>query len=251
MNQLDMKGRHAVITGGASGIGFAIAQRMLASGAGVILWDRDAAALKTATASLGASSHDAVHDVMVDVTNQASVQSAVQQTLKFGNIDILVNSAGITGPNVKLWDYPVADWEQVMSINLNGVFLCCREVVPHMRARNYGRIVNIASVAGKDGNPNASAYSASKAAVMALTKSLGKELADTGVRVNCVTPAAVKTAMFDQMTPEHIAFMLSKIPMARFGTVEEIAAMVSWLCTEDCSFSTGAVFDLSGGRSTY
>ena len=247
MNQLDLKGRHAVITGGASGIGFAIAQRMLASGASVTLWDRDEAALKTATASLGVASKG----VSVDVTNQASVHSAVQQTLKFGNIDMLVNSAGITGPNVKLWDYPVADWEQVMAINLNGVFLCCREVVPHMRTRNYGRIVNIASVAGKDGNPNASAYSASKAAVIALTKSLGKELADTGVRVNCVTPAAVKTAMFDQMTPEHIAFMLSKIPMARFGTVEEIAAMVSWLCTEDCSFSTGAVFDLSGGRSTY
>ena len=247
MNQLDLKGRHAVITGGASGIGFAIAQRMLASGASVTLWDRDEAALKTATASLGVASKG----VSVDVTNQASVHSAVQQTLKFGNIDMLVTSAGITGPNVKLWDYPVADWEQVMAINLNGVFLCCREVVPHMRTRNYGRIVNIASVAGKDGNPNASAYSASKAAVIALTKSLGKELADTGVRVNCVTPAAVKTAMFDQMTPEHIAFMLSKIPMARFGTVEEIAAMVSWLCTEDCSFSTGAVFDLSGGRSTY
>ena len=247
MNQLDMKGRHAVITGGASGIGFAIAQRMLASGASVTLWDHDEAALKTATASLGASSHG----VSVDVTNQASVQSAVQQTLKFGNIDILVNSAGITGPNVKLWDYPLADWEQVMAINLNGVFLCCREVVPHMRTRNYGRIVNIASVAGKDGNPNASAYSASKAAVIALTKSLGKELADTGVRVNCVTPAAVKTAMFDQMTPEHIAFMLSKIPMARFGTVDEVAAMVTWLSTVECSFSTGAVFDLSGGRSTY
>ena len=247
MNQLDLKGRHAVITGGASGIGFAIAQRMLASGASVTLWDRDEAALKTATANLGTASKG----VSADVTNQASVQSAVQQTLKFGNIDILVNSAGITGPNVKLWDYPVADWEQVMAINLNGVFLCCREVVPHMRTRNYGRIVNIASVAGKDGNPNASAYSASKAAVIALTKSLGKELADTGVRVNCVTPAAVKTAIFDQMTPEHIAFMLSKIPMARFGSVEEIAAMVSWLCTEDCSFSTGAVFDLSGGRSTY
>ena len=247
MNQLDMKGRHAVITGGGSGIGFSIAQRMLASGASVTLWDRDDAALKTATASLGAASKG----VSVDVTHQASVQSAVQQTLKFGDIDILVNSAGITGPNVKLWDYPLADWEQVMAINLNGVFLCCREVVPHMRGRNYGRIVNIASVAGKDGNPNASAYSASKAAVIALTKSLGKELADTGVRVNCVTPAAVKTAMFDQMTPEHIAFMLSKIPMARFGSVEEVAAMVAWLSTEDCSFSTGAVFDLSGGRSTY
>ena len=251
MNQLDLKGRHAVITGGASGIGFAIAQRMLASGASVTLWDRDDAAMKTATTSLGALSPDAVRAVSVDVTHQGSVQSAVQQTLKLGNIDILVNSAGITGPNVKLWDYSLADWEQVMGINLNGVFLCCREVVPHMRTRNCGRVVNIASVAGKEGNPNASAYSASKAAVIALTKSLGKEMADTGVRVNCVTPAAVKTAMFDQMTPEHIAFMLSKIPMARFGTVEEIAAMVTWLCTEECSFSTGAVFDLSGGRSTY
>ncbi len=247
MNQLDLKGRHAVITGGASGIGFAIAQRMLASGGSVTLWDRDETTLATATASLGVASHG----VAVNVTNQASVQSAVQQTLKFGNIDILVNSAGITGPNMKLWDYPLAEWEQVMAINLNGVFLCCREVVPHMRERNYGRIVNIASVAGKDGNPNASAYSASKAAVIALTKSLGKELADTGVRVNCVTPAAVKTAMFDQMSAEHIAFMLSKIPMARFGTVEEVAAMVSWLSSEECSFSTGAVFDLSGGRSTY
>jgi 3-oxoacyl-[acyl-carrier protein] reductase len=247
MNQLDLKGRHAVITGGASGIGFAIAQRLIASGGKVSLWDRNEAALQAATAALGAASNA----VQVDVTAQASVQAAVLQTLKFGDIDCLVNSAGITGPNGKLWDYPVADWEQVMSINVNGVFLCCREVVPHMRTRNYGRIVNIASVAGKEGNPNASAYSASKAAVIALTKSLGKELADTGVRVNCVTPAAVKTAMFDQMTQQHIDFMLSKIPMARFGTVEEIAAMVGWLCTEECSFSTGAVFDLSGGRSTY
>ena len=166
-------------------------------------------------------------------------------------IDALVNSAGITGPNVKLWDYPVDDWRQVMEVNINGVFLCCREGVGPRRKQGYGRIVNIASVAGKEGNPNASAYSASKAAVIGITKSLGKELADTGIRVNCVTPAAVKTAIFDQMTPEHIAFMLSKIPMGRFGTVEEVAAMVGWLCTEDCSFSTGAVFDLSGGRSTY
>ena len=247
MNQLDLKGRHAVITGGASGIGFAIAQRVLASGGQVTLWDRNEAALQAATAALGA----AAKAVAVEVTAQASVKSAVQQTLQNGNIDILVNSAGITGPNAKLWDYPLADWEQVMAINVNGLFLCCREVVPHMREKNYGRVVNIASVAGKEGNPNASAYSASKAAVIALTKSLGKELADTGVRVNCVTPAAVKTAMFDQMSQQHIDFMLSKIPMARFGTVEEIASMVAWLCTEDCSFSTGAVFDLSGGRSTY
>ncbi len=185
----------------------------------------------------------------MDVAQQPSVAAAVQATLQqAGRIDALVNSAGITGPNTKVWDYPVDAWRQVMDVNLTGLFICCREVVPHMRERNYGRIVNIASVAGKDGNPNASAYSASKAGVMALTKSLGKELADTGVRVNCVTPAAVKTAIFDQMTPEHIAFMLSKIPMGRFGTPDEVAALVGWLCTEDCSFSTGAVFDLSGGR---
>jgi 3-oxoacyl-[acyl-carrier protein] reductase len=168
-----------------------------------------------------------------------------------GRIDALVNGAGITGPNTKLWDYPVDAWREVMEVNLTGLFICCREVVGQMRTQGWGRIVNIASVAGKDGNPNASAYSASKAGVIALTKSLGKELADTGIRVNCVTPAAVKTAIFDQMTSEHIAFMLSKIPMGRFGTVEEVAAMVAWLCTEDCSFSTGATFDLSGGRSTY
>lgn len=248
MNQLDMQGRHAVITGGATGLGYAIAQRMLASGASVTLWDRDASALSKACAELGSQAHG----VTMDVGEHASVVAAVSQTLKQSPaIDALVNCAGITGPNTKVWSYPVADWQQVMQVNLNGLFYCCREVTPHMRERNYGRIVNIASVAGKDGNPNASAYSASKAAVMALTKSLGKELADTGVRVNCVTPAAVKTAIFDQMTPEHIAFMLSKIPMGRFGTPEEVASMVSWLCTEDCSFSTGAVFDLSGGRSTY
>ena len=248
MNQLDMKGRHAVITGGATGLGYAIAQRMLASGASVTLWDRDAQALTKACAELGSQAHG----VTVDVAEHASVVAAVRQTLTQSPAsDALVNCAGITGPNTKVWSYPVTDWQQVMQVNLNGLFYCCREITPHMRERNYGRIVNIASVAGKDGNPNASAYSASKAAVMALTKSLGKELADTGIRVNCVTPAAVKTAIFDQMTPEHIAFMLSKIPMGRFGTPEEVAAMVSWLCTEDCSFSTGAVFDLSGGRSTY
>jgi 3-oxoacyl-[acyl-carrier protein] reductase len=180
------------------------------------------------------------------------VQAAVAATRKArAQVHALINSAGITGPNTKVWDYPVDGWRQVMDVNLNGLFYCCREVVPWMREHNHGRIVNIASVAGKDGNPNASAYSASKAAVIGLTKSLGKELADSGIRVNCVTPAAVKTAIFDQMTPEHIQFMLSKIPMGRFGTPEEIAAMVTWLCTDECSFSTGAVFDLSGGRSTY
>ena len=248
MNQLDFKGRHAVITGAATGLGYAIAQRLIQSGGSVTIWDRDEAAANKAAAELGAQASA----VAVDVSQHASVQAAVAATLRMApRVDALVNSAGVTGPNVKLWDYPVDAWQQVMDVNLNGLFLCCREWAPHMRANNYGRIVNIASVAGKDGNPNASAYSASKAAVMALTKSLGKELADTGVRVNCVTPAAVKTAIFDQMTPEHIAFMLSKIPMGRFGTPEEVAGMVGWLCTEECSFSTGAVFDLSGGRSTY
>ena len=248
MNQLDFQGRHAVITGGATGLGYAIAQRLITSGGSVTLWDRDDVAAKKAATALGAKASA----VAVDVSQHASVQAAVKATLLIApRVDALVNSAGVTGPNVKLWDYPVDEWRQVMDVNLNGVFLCCREWAPHLRANNYGRIVNIASVAGKDGNPNASAYSASKAAVIALTKSLGKELADTGVRVNCVTPAAVKTAIFDQMTPEHIAFMLSKIPMGRFGTPEEVAAMVGWLCSEECSFSTGAVFDLSGGRSTY
>ncbi len=248
MNQLDFNGRHAVITGGATGLGYAIAQRLLASGGSVTLWDRDEAGAKQAAGTLGAKASA----VKVDVADHSSVQAAVKATLGHSaSIDALVNSAGITGPNTKVWDYPVDEWRQVMEVNLNGLFYCCREVVPVMRAAGYGRIVNIASVAGKDGNPNASAYSASKAAVMALTKSLGKELADTGVRVNCVTPAAVKTAIFDQMTEQHIQFMLSKIPMGRFGTPEEVAALVGWLCTEDCSFSTGAVFDLSGGRSTY
>jgi len=245
MNQLDMKGRHAVITGGAAGLGFAIAQRMLASGATVTLWDRDEVALAGAAKALGAG----VQTVQVDVTRHDSVVQAVAQTAP--KVDALVNSAGITGPNTPLVNYPVDAWNQVMQVNINGIFHCCRESVPLMQQADYGRIVNIASVAGKDGNPNASAYSTSKAAVIGLTKSLGKELAYTGIRVNCVTPAAVKTAIFDQMTPEHIQFMLSKIPMGRFGMPEEIAAMVAWLCTEDCSFSTGAVFDLSGGRATY
>jgi 3-oxoacyl-[acyl-carrier protein] reductase len=248
MNQLDFKGRHAVVTGGATGLGYAIAQRLVNSGGSVSLWDRDEAAAKQAAITLGAKANA----VGVDVAAHESVQRAVQATLKHGGrIDALVNSAGITGPNTKVWEYPVDAWRQVMDVNLTGLFLCCREIVPVMQGAGYGRIVNIASVAGKDGNPNASAYSASKAGVIALTKSLGKELADTGVRVNCVTPAAVKTAIFDQMTEQHIQFMLSKIPMGRFGTPDEIASMVAWLCTEECSFSTGAVFDLSGGRSTY
>jgi len=248
MNQLDFQGRHAVVTGGAAGLGYAIAQRLIASGGSVSIWDRDLAQGRQAAERLGASATF----VQVDVTDETSVREARESTLRRAQrIDALVNSAGITGPNTKVWEYPVDAWKQVIDVNLHGLFLCCREVVPAMRQAGYGRIVNIASVAGKDGNPNASAYSASKAAVIALTKSLGKELADTGVRVNCVTPAAVKTAIFDQMTEAHIQFMLSKIPMGRFGMPEEIAAMVGWLCTEECSFSTGAVFDLSGGRSTY
>jgi 2-dehydro-3-deoxy-L-rhamnonate dehydrogenase (NAD+) len=248
MNQLDFQGRHAIVTGGAAGLGFAIAQRLVASGGSVAVWDRDLAAGRAAAERLGAG----CSFVQVDVTDETSVRDALQSTVRRSQrVDALVNSAGITGPNTKVWEYPVDAWRQVIEVNLTGLFLCCREVVPVMRQAGYGRIVNIASVAGKDGNPNASAYSASKAAVIALTKSLGKELADTEVRVNCVTPAAVKTAIFDQMTEAHIQFMLSKIPMGRFGTPEEIASLVGWLCTEDCSFSTGAVFDLSGGRSTY
>ncbi len=248
MNQLDMKGRAAVVTGGAAGIGLAIATRLAASGARVCLWDRDRAALETASQALGAGHQG----FALDVASEKEVAAATDATLKaLGRIDILVCSAGITGPNATLIDYPLADWQQVMDINLTGVFLCNRAIAAKMRDADYGRIVNIASIAGKEGNPNASAYSVSKAGVIALTKSLGKELARTGVRVNCVTPAAVRTGMFGQMTQAHIDFMLSKIPLGRFGTIEEIAAMVAWLCTDECSFSTGAVFDLSGGRAVY
>ena len=248
MNQLDMKGRTAVVTGGAAGIGLAIAQRLVKSGARVSLWDRDDKALAQGAKALGGD----VHMTKVDVSQEASVATALADTLKHSpKIDALVCSAGITGPNMTVADYPLAEWKQVLDINLTGVFLCNRALLPHMAKNDYGRIVNIASIAGKEGNPNASAYSASKAGVISLTKSLGKEVAKTGIRVNCVTPAAVKTGMFSQMTQAHIDFMLSKIPMGRFGQVEEIAALVAWLCTEDCSFSTGAVFDLSGGRAVY
>ncbi len=246
MNRLDLDGRNAVVTGGASGLGLAIAERLAASGARIVIWDIDGAAAQAAAKKLGGSA------VVADVSDPAAVTSAVKGTLAVvPTIDVLVNNAGITGPNARLWEYPVEGWQKVFAVNVEGTFHCCRAVVPLMRERNYGRIVNIASVAGKDGNPNASAYSASKAAVIGLTKSLGKELADTAIRVNCVTPAAVRTPLFAQMTQSHIDYMLSKIPLGRFGEPQEIAALVAWLASEECSFSTGAVFDLSGGRSTY
>ncbi len=234
MNQLDFKGRTAIVTGGLQGIGAAIARRLEGSGATVRVWDL------------------AAKKDPVDVSDAAAVERATAKALaELGQIDVLVNNAGIAGLNAPTAEYPVEEWERVLRVNLTSQFLCCRALAPHMVKRKYGRIVNIASIAGKEGNPNAVAYSASKAGVIALTKSLGKELAQTGVLVNCVTPAAAKTAIFDQMTEEHIKYMLSKIPMNRFVTVDEIAALVCWLASEDCSFSTGAVFDISGGRATY
>jgi 2-dehydro-3-deoxy-L-rhamnonate dehydrogenase (NAD+) len=240
-------GRVAVVTGGASGIGEAIAARLSGEGARVSIWDRDEAALAPARASCRAA-----HGLVVDVTDAEAVERAAKATAEaLGRIDILVTSAGITGPNAPVWDYPIDEWRRVFDVDVHGVFHCCRAVVKHMQQNDYGRIVNIASVAGKEGNPNAAAYSAAKAAVIGLTKSLGKELAVSGIRVNCVTPAAVATPIFSQMTEAQIAYMKSKIPMGRFGTVEEVAALVCWLASEECSFSTGAVFDVSGGRATY
>lgn len=250
MNQLDLKNRVMVVTGGARGLGYAVAQRALRSGAAVALWDIDAERLERARSELSELGNVSV--VEVELTDEASVEAAAQQTVKtHGAIHALVNSAGITGGNGLTWELPVDVWRRVIEVNLIGSYLTCRAVVPRMIEQGYGRIVNIASVAGKEGNPNASHYSASKAGVIGLTKSLGKELATKGVLVNAVTPAAAKTEIFDSMSQQHIDYMLAKIPMNRFLMPDEAASMIVWLTTEDCAFSTGSVFDLSGGRATY
>ncbi len=250
MNKIDLEGRVTVVTGAAQGIGQAIAAGELEAGAKVAIWDLDGELTAKTAAELGAEGEVAA--VPVDVTDYAAVEAAVAATIEqLGKIDILVNNAGIAGPNHPLWEYPIEAWNKVIDLDLNGVFHCCRAVVPAMRAQKYGRIVNIASIAGKEGNPRASAYAAAKAGVIGLTKALGKELVDDGVIVNCVTPAAARTRIFDQIEDDFIQFMLSKIPMGRFVQVEEVAALVAWLSSEDCSFTTGGVFDISGGRATY
>lgn len=250
MNQIDLKGKAAVVTGGAQGIGRAVTERFLRSGASVAIWDRDTALAGKVAGELAMLGK--VIAVNADVTSWSSIEAATRETAeKLGGVDILVNNAGIAGPNAPVDAYPLDAWQQVIDIDLTGVFHCCRAVVPLMKAKGSGRIVNVASIAGKEGNPNASAYSAAKAGVIALTKSLGKELAGLDIAVNCITPAAAKTAIFDQMTQTHIDYMLSKIPRARFVAVDEIAAMVAWLVSQENSFTTGAVFDLSGGRATY
>ena len=250
MNQIDLNGKNAIVTGGARGIGLAITNRLLASGANVTMWDRDQDALDATAKTLNLK--DRVHTVAVDIANPDSVRDAGEKTIKhWQRVHILVNNAGIAGVTKKLWEFTPAEWQEVIQVNLFGVFLCCHAIVPHMMANKYGRIVNIASIAGKEGNPNAAHYSASKAGVIALTKSLAKEAATTGVIVNCITPAVIQTDILKQVAQHHIDYMLSRIPMGRFGLKEEAAALVAWLCSDDCSFSTGAVFDLSGGRATY
>ena len=246
MNKIDLKNKVAIVTGGAQGFGLAIVEKFLASEAKVIIWDKDKEMMSTL--NLG----DNVHTVEVDVTNFDSVNKATEQSLQISNsIDILVNNAGIAGPSFKTWEYPIEEWQKVIDIDLSGVFYCCKSVVPHMIEKNYGKIVNIASIAGKEGNPNAMPYSAAKAGVIALTKSLGKELADKNIAVNCVTPAAAKTRIFDQISQEHIDYMLSKIPRNRFVKVEELASLVAWMSSDENSYTTAGVFDLSGGRATY
>lgn len=248
MNKIDLNGRGAVVTGGAQGFGRAIVERFATSGAKVAIWDNDLPLAEKTAKEIG----EAAIALKVDVTDPAAVDKARDETLKaFGRIDIFVNNAGIAGVNKTVWETDLDEWRKVLRINLDGPFICCKAVVPTMVRQGYGRIVNIASIAGKEGNPNAAHYSASKAALIALTKSLGKELAAHNIMVNAVTPAAAKTAIFDQLTQAHIDFMLSKIPKNRFVLVEELAALVAWLASEDCSFSTGAVFDISGGRATY
>jgi 3-oxoacyl-[acyl-carrier protein] reductase len=250
MNKIDLAGRAGIVTGGARGIGYAIAERFLESGAKVTLLDRDKAALDAAAAAL--ESKGAVGTQVADVTDEASMQRAFDAAATaFGKVDIMVNNAGIAGKNFKVWECPAEEFRSVVEVDLIGVFLGCKIAAAHMIKSKYGRIVNVASIAGKEGNPNASHYSAAKAGVIALTKSLGKELATTGVLVNCITPAAARTDIFKQITQQHIDYMLSKIPMNRFVEVREIAALVSWLSSEECSFSTGATFDISGGRAVY
>ena len=246
MNQIDLKNKVAVITGGAQGFGYSMVERFSKSGAKVVIWDKDEELLKSLTLP------ENVNYEIVDITSYDSVQKSTIATLDKNNkIDILINNAGIAGPSFKTWEYPIDQWQNVIDIDLTGLFYCCKSIVPNMIKANYGRIVNIASIAGKEGNPNAMPYSAAKAGVIALTKSLGKELADKNIAVNCVTPAAAKTRIFDQISQEHIDYMLSKIPRGRFIKVDELASMVSWLVSEENSYTTGAVFDLSGGRATY
>lgn len=245
MNKIDLENRVAIVTGGAQGFGLAITKRFIESGAKVLIWDKD-------TEYLNKVDLKNTHKIVVDVSNYKSVENAFAESLRHENkIDILVNNAGIAGPNFKTWDYPLEEWQKVINIDLSGVFYCCKTMVPHFIKNNYGRIVNISSIAGKEGNPNAMPYSAAKAGVIALTKSLGKELAENNISVNCVTPAPAKTRIFDQITQEHIDYMLSKIPRNRFVLVEELASLVAWMSSEENSYTTGSTFDLSGGRATY
>ena len=248
MNQINLKDRTAIVTGGAQGFGLAITERFLESGANVIMWDIDE---DTSGKVLKEKNNPKLSAAKIDVTNFDQISSEIEKITKQTKIDIFVNNAGITGKNATVWDYPIDEWKKVLDLDLNAVFYCCKAIAPHMIKNNFGRIVNISSIAGKEGNPNASAYSTAKAGVIGLTKSLGKELADKNIAVNCITPAAAKTRIFDQMTEEHINYMLSKIPRNKFAKVEELASLVTWLSCEENSFSTAAVFDLSGGRATY